>query len=69
MSLIGFDAIPQAKMVYPPLTTVHHLLYAIGQMAVRILPAQIENAGLPPQHISLSTSLEFRESCLPPLRL
>lgn len=69
MSLIGFDDVPQAKMVYPPLTTVRHPLYEIGQTAVRILLEQIGNSSLRPQHISLPTRLEIRESCLPPQRL
>lgn len=69
ISLVGFDDIPQSKLVYPPLTTVHHPLYEMGRAAVRNLLDQIENPGLPPQHIILETRLEIRESCLPPQRL
>ena len=66
MSLIGFDDIPQAKMVYPRLTTVRHPLYEMGRVAVRHLLEQIEQPGLPPQHIQLETRLEIRESSVPP---
>lgn len=65
ISLVGFDDIPQAKMVYPRLTTVHHPLYEMGRVAVRHLLEQIEQPGLPPQHIQLETRLEIRESCIP----
>jgi LacI family transcriptional regulator len=69
ISLVGFDDVPHSKMVYPALTTVHHPLYEMGRMAVRNLLEQIENPGLPPQHILLETRLEIRESCQPPQRL
>jgi DNA-binding LacI/PurR family transcriptional regulator len=66
ISLIGFDDIPQAKMVYPRLTTVHHPLYEMGQVSAHHLLEQIEQPGLPPQHIQLETRLEIRESCASP---
>ena len=65
MSVVGFDDVPQASTVYPGLTTVHHPLYEMGEMAVRIVLEQIQNSGLPPQHVQLETRLEIRESCMP----
>jgi LacI family transcriptional regulator len=65
ISLVGFDDIPQASNVYPRLTTIHHPIYEMGQVAVRVLLEQIQNPDLPPQHIQLETRLEIRESCLP----
>ncbi len=64
MSLVGFDDIPQASAMYPPLTTIHHPMYEMGQVAVRVLLEQIQNPDLPPQHIQLETHLEIRESCM-----
>lgn len=62
ISLIGFDDIPQASSVYPRLTTIHHPIYEMGQTAVQILLAQIDNPDLQPQHVQLETRLEIRES-------
>ena len=65
ISLVGFDDVPQAIAAYPPLTTIHHPLYEMGQTAARILLEQIEIPGLLAQHIELPTRLVVRESCLP----
>ena len=43
ISLIGFDDIPQASLVYPKLTTVRQPLVQMGREAVNILLQQIEN--------------------------
>jgi LacI family transcriptional regulator len=68
MSVIGFDDIPHASLVYPRLTTVREPLYEMGKTAAKMLLARIQNIDLPPQHIQLETQLVVRESCRPPQR-
>lgn len=41
MAIIGFDDIPLASLVTPPLTTVHVPRYELGQLAAKTLLAQI----------------------------
>jgi len=37
IAVSGFDDLPEAEYVYPPLTTVHQPIYEIGQRLVRML--------------------------------
>jgi LacI family transcriptional regulator len=63
ISLVGYDDVPQASLVYPPLTTVRQPLDQMGRVAARMLIDEIEH----PRHISrrvtLSTDLIIRHSC------
>jgi LacI family transcriptional regulator len=63
LSLIGFDDIPQASLVYPKLTTVHQPLEQMGRVAVKMLLEQITDPRRPPQGITLATHLVIRDSC------
>jgi len=63
MSVIGFDDIPHASLVYPRLTTVHHPLYEMGQTAANMLLERIQDISLPARHIQLETHLVIRDSC------
>jgi LacI family transcriptional regulator len=63
ISVIGFDDILQASLVYPKLTTVRQPLEQMGQMAVRLLLEQIEDPSRPPRRITLPTELIIRDSC------
>lgn len=65
ISIIGFDDIPQASLVYPKLTTVRQPLEQMGRVAVKILLEQIENRSCPPQRVTLATQLVIRDSCGP----
>jgi LacI family transcriptional regulator len=65
ISIIGFDDIPQASLVYPKLTTVHQPLEQMGQVAVKMLLEQIEERSGPPQQVTLPTRLIIRDSCGP----
>lgn len=65
ISIIGFDDIPQASLVYPKLTTIRQPLEQMGQVAVKMLLAQIENRSSSPQLITLPTQLVIRDSCGP----
>jgi DNA-binding LacI/PurR family transcriptional regulator len=66
MSVVGFDDIPHASLVYPRLTTVHEPLYEMGKTAAKMLLAQLDNVDISPRHIQLETHLVVRESCAPP---
>ncbi len=63
ISLVGFDNISQAGLVYPKLTTVHQPLEQMGQVAVKMLLEQIDNDDQPPRHVTLATQLVIRDSC------
>jgi LacI family transcriptional regulator len=65
ISIIGFDDIPQASLVYPKLTTVRQPLDQMGRVAVKMLLEQIEDRSRPPQRITLTTELVIRDSCGP----
>lgn len=65
ISIIGFDDIPQASLVYPKLTTVRQPLEQMGRVAVRMLLERIEDQSRPPQRVVLATQLIVRDSCGP----
>lgn len=65
ISIIGFDDIPQASLVYPKLTTVRQPLAEMGQVAVKMLVERIEDQSRPPQQVALATRLIIRDSCGP----
>jgi LacI family transcriptional regulator len=69
MSVIGFDDISHASLVYPKLTTVHAPLYDMGKTAAKMLLERIQNIDLPLQHIQLETQLVVRDSCCPPSQI
>jgi len=63
VALVGFDDIPVASVVEPPLTTVRQPISQMGALAVETLLDLIENPGSGPQRIVLPTQLVIRESC------
>ncbi len=65
ISIIGFDDIPQASLVFPKLTTVRQPLVEMGQVAVKMLMERIEDQTRPPQQVALATQLIIRDSCGP----
>ncbi len=65
ISIVGFDDIPQASIVYPKLTTVRQPLEEMGQVAVKLLLERIEDQTLPPQRVTLETEFVIRDSCGP----
>ena len=66
ISIIGFDDIPQASLVYPKLTTVRQPLEQMGQAAAEMLVERIVDPSRPPQRVTLATQLVIRDSCAPP---
>lgn len=65
VSVIGFDDLPQASIVYPKLTTVYQPLETMGRVAAKLLLEQIENPERAPQRVTLATQLVIRDSCGP----
>jgi LacI family transcriptional regulator len=65
LSVVGFDDIPHASLVYPRLTTIHEPLYEMGKTAAKMLLTQIEEGDVAPQHVQLETRLVVRNSCAP----
>ena len=65
LSIVGFDDLPVARWVSPPLTTVRQPLAEMGRAAAQILGDLVE--GVPPRsrRVELSTELIVRESTAP----
>jgi LacI family transcriptional regulator len=64
MAVTGFDDIPIARFLTPPLTTVRLAIADLGGLAVRRLLAAIaEGEDRERRHETLPTTLVVRESC------
>jgi LacI family transcriptional regulator len=63
IALVGFDDLPHATMVDPPLTTVRQPIRRMGVLAVEMLIDGLENGAEPPRHIVLPAELVIRNSC------
>ena len=66
VSVVGFDDIPTASSVHPPLTTVRQPLVEMGASATRMLLEMIKDPTVPGERITLPTSLVIRDTCKPP---
>jgi LacI family transcriptional regulator len=66
LSVVGFDDIPQAAIVYPALTTVRQPLEHMGRVATKMLLRLIEDPTAPAERVELPTELIVRFSCQPP---
>ena len=64
LAIAGFDDIPMARYLTPPLTTVHVDLFRMGQRAVELL-LETRRGGLAVggRHEVLATTLVVRGSC------
>jgi LacI family transcriptional regulator len=65
LSVVGFDDLPAARWVSPPLTTVRQPLAEMGQVAAQMLGDLIESVPLRTQRVELATELIVRESTGP----
>ncbi|MCK5921623.1 MAG: LacI family DNA-binding transcriptional regulator [Methylococcales bacterium] len=61
-SLVGFDDIPAAQYLVPRLTTVQVDAEAIGEGAVKLLLARLQDRERPIQTVHISAKLMIRES-------
>jgi LacI family transcriptional regulator len=59
--VVGFDDIPVARYITPPLTTVAVEIADLGRLALELLLDAID--GMPPESKTLPTTLVVRESC------
>jgi LacI family transcriptional regulator len=68
ISIAGFDDTPVSEVVWPPLTTIHHPLKAIGYKAAKLVFGQVENpgTGTAPVDEIVPHMLVERESTAPP---
>lgn len=65
ISIAGYDDIPGADAIAPPLTTVRMPYYEIGAKAVEMLMKRLRGSRDIPSEMVM-TSLVVRESCAPP---
>ncbi len=65
IALVGFDDIPLAALVEPPLTTIRQPIQLLGHMAVELLLDALENPGNKSarRQLLLPTELVVRASC------
>jgi LacI family transcriptional regulator len=66
LSVVGFDDLPLARWLPPPLTTVRQPLADMGAMAAEMLTRLIVGQALPSRRVELATELIVRESTAPP---
>jgi DNA-binding LacI/PurR family transcriptional regulator len=66
VSVVGFDDVPEAAYLIPPLTTVRQDFTAVGRRAIEILQNAIRpGSGTPPERL-ISPELVVRASTAPP---
>jgi LacI family transcriptional regulator len=63
VAMVGFDDIPVASALDPPLTTVRQPIGRMASLAVETLLDLIEHPGSGPRRVVLPTELVIRESC------
>ncbi len=63
MAIVGFDDVPWAQSLSPPLTTVAQPTDELGKAAASMLLARIADSSGPVGEVKLDTRLVIRESC------
>jgi LacI family xylobiose transport system transcriptional regulator len=66
LSVVGYDDLPVARWVGPPLTTVHQPLAEMAEMAARVVIGMSRGAAPVTRRLDLATSLVVRQSTAPP---
>jgi LacI family xylobiose transport system transcriptional regulator len=66
LSVVGYDDLPVARWVGPPLTTVHQPLAEMAEMAARMVIGMSRGAAPVTRRLDLATSLVVRQSTSPP---
>ncbi len=66
LSVVGFDDMPPASWIIPPLTTIHQPLLKMGTAAATMAVALARGESLPFEHVELATQLISRASTAPP---
>jgi DNA-binding LacI/PurR family transcriptional regulator len=62
VSVAGFDDIPEAGYLRPPLTTVRQDFVSLGKLSVRCLLDQLDNPKRTPRNRTIRPTLVKRES-------
>jgi LacI family transcriptional regulator len=62
LSVVGFDDLPTARWVSPPLTTIRQPLADMGRMGAEMLGSLIDGVALRSKRVELATELIVRES-------
>jgi LacI family transcriptional regulator len=63
MAIVGFDEMPWAMSLRPPLTTVEQPAFDVGRTAAELLLARVREPSLPRRQVVLDTRLIVRSSC------
>ncbi len=62
IAVVGFDDLPWAASIRPPLSTITQPTYGLGRTAADLLLARIGQPGRPTQRVTLHTELHVRAS-------
>lgn len=62
LAVMGFDDVPMAQYLWPPLTSVHQPIREAGRKCVEILVALLEGQSPPDTHVLLPPTLIVRQS-------
>ena len=63
IAIVGFDEMPWAMSLRPPLTTVAQPAFDVGRTAAELLLSRVREPGLPRRQVVLETTLIVRSSC------
>lgn len=63
ISLTGFNDVPLAVLVEPPLTTVRAIAFDLGRIVMAMPSGLVAAEGPPARHVVLPTALVIRDSC------
>jgi LacI family transcriptional regulator len=63
LAVTGWDDVPAARHLYPPLTTVRQPMLDLGRRAAELLRDRITTHRTQPRHEVLPTEIVIRESC------
>ena len=63
IAVVGFDDLPWAVSLNPPLTAVAQPAFEVGRTAARLLLDRLRDPQAAPRHVVLETSLIVRSSC------
>lgn len=63
VAIIGFDDLPWADVLDPPLTVVRQPAYEVGRTAAELLLKRLDSPNSPPAWLRLRPRLQLRKSC------
>ena len=63
LAVVGFDDVPLADLIDPPLTTIRLPAYGLGERAAEMLIQLIEKDDVQQRPLILETELIVRKSC------